>query len=253
MFTLSLLCLFAFLAGFIDSIVGGGGLILIPAILLLHPELPLATTLGTNKAVALFGILTATFQYARTVGIPWKIMSPAAVTGFIFSWLGAYVVTLLSEVNLRPFILIILFLVAIYTFIKKDFGKFHAPTRSIKTQIWIGILAAAGIGFYDGFLGPGTGSFLTFALIGLMSFSFLTAAASARFINLSTNLAAAILFAFKGNILYSLFLPLALCNVLGAFLGSRVVVLKGSEFVRILFLVVVVGFMARLSYDTFFK
>ncbi len=251
MLTLSLLCLFAFLAGFIDSIVGGGGLILLPAMLLLHPELPLATALGTNKAVAFFGVLTATLHYARTVGIPWKTMMPSAITGFSFSFLGAYVVSLLSHINLRPLILIIVFLVAIYNFIKKDFGKFHAPKRSPQTQNWIGIMAGAVIGFYDGFLGPGTGSFLIFVCIALMGFSFLAASASAKLVNMATNLAAVLLFASKGHIVYGLVFPLALCNILGAVLGSRLAVLKGSGFVRSLFLVVVIGVMLRLAYDTF--
>ena len=111
-------------------------------------------------------------------------MIPSAISGFIFSLLGAYLVTLISGVGLEPFILIMLLLVAIYTFIKKDFGKFHAPKRSFSTQQWIGILVAAGLGFYDGFLGPGTGSFLIFVFITLMGFSFLAASASAKFINL---------------------------------------------------------------------
>ncbi len=253
MLTLSLLCLFAFLAGFIDSIVGGGGLILLPAVLVIHPELSLATVLGTNKATSIWGTLTATIQYSRQVGIPWPVMIPSAISGFVFSLLGAYGVTLVSGVGLKPFILIVLLLVAIYTFIKKDFGKIHAPKRSMQTQRWIGILAGAGLGFYDGFLGPGTGSFLIFVFIALMGFSFLAASTSAKLINLSSNVAAVIFFAYSGNIAYHLAIPMAVCSILGAFLGSRLAILKGSEFVRILFLIVVIGVILRLTYDTFFK
>ena len=252
MLTLSILCFFAFLAGFVDSMVGGGGLILLPAILVIYPDLTLATALGTNKATSIWGTLTATLQYARTVGIPWAVMLPSAVAGFIFSFIGAKVVTLVSGIALRPLILLILLLVTIYTFIKKDFGKIHAPTRSVSNQRWIGILAGTIIGFYDGFLGPGTGSFLIFVFIALMGFSFLAASASAKVINLATNIAAVILFTSTGNIAYHLAIPMAVCSVVGAFLGSRLAVLKGSGFVRVLFLVVVMGVMAKLGYDTFF-
>jgi uncharacterized membrane protein YfcA len=251
--TLSLLCLCAFLAGFIDSIVGGGGLILLPAVLVIHPELSLATALGTTKATSIWGTLTATIQYSRQIAIPWPVMIPSALSAFIFSLLGAYVVTLVSGVGLKPLILIVLLLVAIYTFVKKDFGKIHAPRRSVSTQRWIGLVAGAGLGFYDGFLGPGTGSFLIFVFIALMGFSFLAASASAKLINLSSNIAAVILFASTNNIAYHLAIPMALCSVLGAFLGSRLAILKGSGFVRILFLIVVIAVMTRLGYDTFLK
>jgi uncharacterized protein len=250
---LLLLCLFAFVAGFIDSIVGGGGLILLPALLILRPDLDLATVLGTNKGAAVWGTLTATIQYSRSVGIPWRVMLPAAVTGFIFSGLGAFVVTHVNNDGLRPFIIVLLVVVAIYTFFKKDFGSLHAPTMNAHKQRFVGMAAGAVLGFYDGFFGPGTGSFLIFIFIGLIGFSFLAASASAKVINFATNVAAVLYFAFTNHIVYSLALPMALCTVLGSFLGSRVAVLRGSGFVRVLFLVVVTGVIARLSYDTFLR
>jgi uncharacterized protein len=250
---LILLCLFAFLAGFIDSIVGGGGLILIPALLILRPDLELATILGTNKGAAVWGTLTATIQYSRTVGIPWRVMLPAAVAGFIFSGLGAFAVTQIHSDFLRPFIIVLLVAVALYTFFKKDLGSLHAPRVNETKQRFIGMAAGAAIGFYDGFFGPGTGSFLIFIFIGFIGFSFLAASASAKVINFATNVSAVLLFAFTNHIAYALALPLALCNVLGSFLGSRFAILRGSGFVRVLFLVVVTGVIARLSYDTFLR
>lgn len=250
---LILLCFFAFLAGFVDSIVGGGGLILLPALIILRPDLELATVLGTNKGSAVWGTLTSTIQYSRSVGIPWRVMLPAAVVGFIFSALGAFAVTHIHNDFLRPFILVLLVVVAIYTFFKKDFGTLHAPKVNEHKQRLIALAAGAVIGFYDGFFGPGTGSFLIFIFIGLVGFSFLAASASAKVINFAANFAAFLLFAATGHIEYSLALPLALCNITGSFLGSRLAVLRGSGFVRVLFLVVVTGVIARLSYDTFIR
>jgi uncharacterized protein len=250
---LLLLCLFAFLAGFIDSIVGGGGLILLPAMLILRPDLELATVLGTNKGSAFLGTLTSTIQYSRTVGIPWRVMLPAAFAGFIFSALGAFTVTKIDNDFMRPFVIVLLVTVAVYTFFKKDFGTLHAPNVNERKQRVIALVAGAVIGFYDGFFGPGTGSFLIFIFIGLVGFSFLAASASAKAINFAANLAAFLLFAATGHVEYSLAVPLALCNILGSLLGSRIAVSRGSSFVRVLFLVVVTGVIARLSYDTFVK
>jgi uncharacterized protein len=250
---LLLLCFFAFLAGFIDSIVGGGGLILLPALLILRPDLDLATILGTNKGAAVWGTLTATLQYSRTVGISWRVMLPAAFAGFVFSGLGAFAVTKIHNDFLRPFIIVLLIGVAVYTFFKKDFGSLHAPRVSENKQRLVGIVAGSVIGFYDGFFGPGTGSFLIFIFIGLIGFGFLAASASAKVINFASNVSAVLLFAFTGHIAYSLALPMALCVTAGSFIGSRVAVLRGSSFVRVLFLVVVTGVIVRLSYDTFLR
>jgi hypothetical protein len=247
------LCGDSVLAGFVDSIVGGGGLILIPALLILRPDLELATILGTNKGVAVWGTLTATVQYSRTVGIPWRIMLPAAIAGFIFSFLGARAVSLLDSDAMRPFIILLLVVAAIYTFIKKDFGKLHAPKLAESKQRLVGIAAGAVIGFYDGFFGPGTGSFLIFAFIGLIGFSFLAASASAKVINFAANAAAVLFFTLTGHIAYDLVIPMACFMILGALLGSYLAVRRGTGFVRVLFLVVVVGIVARLSYDTFIQ
>jgi uncharacterized protein len=250
---LILLCFFALLAGFIDSVVGGGGLILLPALLILRPDLDLATILGTNKGAAVWGTLTATLHYSRTVGIPWRVMLPAAIVGFVFSGLGAFVVTKVPNDFLRPLIIVLLLAVALYTLFKKEFGKLHAPHLPATKQRLVGLAAGAVMGFYDGFFGPGTGSFLIFIFIGVAGFSFLAASASAKVINFAANVAAFLYFALTDHIAYSLALPMALCNVLGSFLGSRLAVVRGSGFVRVLFLVVVTGVILRLGYDTFLR
>ena len=244
------LCGFAFLAGFIDSVVGGGGLIQLPALLLLLPvSTPLADVFGTNKVVGICGTLAATWNYTRHVEFDWRAILPAAGMGFIFSALGALTLAHLNPAALRPMILILLVAVAIYTFIRKDFGSLHAPRLEARTQAWIGAGVGCIIGFYDGFFGPGTGSFLIFIFIGVFGFNFLTASAAAKVINSATNASAVLYFAYTGHVLYRFALPMAACNILGSVAGTRLAILRGSQFVRVLFLGVVTAIICKLAYD----
>lgn len=151
---------------------------------------------------------------------------------------------------LRPAILVLLIAVAVFTFVKKDFGSLHAPKLAATTQKLVGISIGVAIGFYDGFFGPGTGSFLTFAFIGIFGFDFLNAAASAKVVNFATNLSAMLYFAFTDNILYQYALPMAACNTIGSLLGTKLAINKGSQFVRGLFLVVVSALIIKFAYDT---
>lgn len=245
------LCAFAFLAGFIDSIVGGGGLIQIPALLVFLPDAAVASVLGTNKLASIAGTAAAVPQYAKRVDMEWRALLPATAAAFGFSFLGARLVSLIDADVLRPVILVLLIVVAIYTFIRKDFGALHAPRLSATRQRWFGAGIGAALGFYDGFFGPGTGSFLIFVFVGVFGFDFLTASASSKVVNTATNLSALLYFAFANHILYHIALPMAACNVLGSMVGARLAILKGSQFVRILFLVVVTAFVIRIAYDVF--
>lgn len=245
------LCGFAFLAGFIDAIAGGGGLIQIPALLVFLPESPVASILGTNKLASIAGTIAALPQYARRIEFEWRALLPAMATAFAFSFLGARLVSLLDAAVLRPLILALLVAVAIFTFIRKDFGSPHAPKLNAIQQRWFGAGIGAALGFYDGFFGPGTGSFLIFAFVGVFGFDFLTAAASSKVVNAATNFAALLYFASTNHILYHIALPMAACNVLGSIAGAQLAILKGSKFVRTLFLIVVTVFIIRLGYDIF--
>ena len=242
-----LLCLFSLLAGFIDSVVGGGGLIQIPAMLILLPGAPVATILGTNKFASCAGTTIAVQRYARHVAIDWSTVLPAAITAFAFSFLGSRTVTLLNPAFMRPIVLVLLILVAIYVFFVKDLGLIHQPRHAPEKAKWLGILIGAGIGFYDGFFGPGTGSFLIFAFVGVFGFDFLSASASAKVINWATNIASVVYFAWSGNIIFQYAVPMAVCNVLGATIGTRLALAKGSRFVRIFFLVIVCALIAKLA------
>lgn len=250
------LCLFACLAGFVDSIVGGGGLIQVPALFIWLPSAHAAvvpTVFGTNKLSSICGTGMAVVQYARRIRLDWRALAPAAGVACVFSFLGARTVSLMSSQVLRPLILVLLVAVALYTARRKDFGNVHAPEFKPQQERLYGILVGAGIGFYDGFFGPGTGSFLIFAFIGLFGFDFLTASASAKVINFATNLSAVAYFAATDNILYRYAVPMALCNILGSLAGARLAILKGNRFVRVFFLAVVTVMIVRYGWDVVAK
>ena len=248
--TIAALCGFAFLAGFIDSVVGGGGLVQIPALLIFLPHgTPVADVLGTNKLVGVSGTTMAAWNYARHVRIDWRATLPAAACGFVFSLWGAWTVSHLNPAFLRPMVLGMLVLVAIYTFARKDFGALHAPRLPEERKPWIAAGVGMALGFYDGFFGPGMGSFLIFIFIGVFGFDFLMASASSKVINSATNFATVGYFALTGHVLFRVAVPLAVCNVLGSLAGTRLAILRGSRFVRWFFLVVVSAIICKLASD----
>ncbi len=243
------LCVFAFLAGFIDSVAGGGGLIQLPALFIFLPDLPVAMLLGTNKFASICGTSIATIQYARHIRINWAATFPATVSALFFSFLGARVVTLMDPAVMRPLVLVMLVAIAVYTFLRKDFGSLHVPKLGSMKQLSVSIITGMVIGFYDGFFGPGTGSFLIFAFIGIFGFSFLAASASSKVINFATNLSAVLYFGFTGNIFFKVALLMAVFNILGAVAGAKLAILKGNRFVRVFFLIIVSAMIIRLGYD----
>jgi len=250
------LCLFAFLAVFVDSVVGGGGLVQLPALFIFLPSDlagSLAAVFGTNKLSSICGTGTAVLQYSRRVRINWPSILPAGLSAFVFSFLGARTVSLIHARVLKPLILFLLLAVAVYTFWRNDLGRLHAPQFSSQRDRQFGILVGVVIGFYDGFFGPGTGSFLIFIFIGLFGFDFLTASASAKVINFATNLSAVTYFAFTHQIYYRFALPMALCNMFGALSGSRLAILKGNAFVRVFFLIIVAVLILRFGWEILFR
>jgi uncharacterized membrane protein YfcA len=254
---LAALCFFSALAGFVDSIVGGGGLIQLPALLLfLSPadSAKIPAVWGTNKFASIWGTTLSVFVYSRRVKINWTSILPAGAVAFVFSFLGAYTLRTFSLFRpelLKPLIFTLMVVVAIYTAIRKNFGNIHAPKLGSQLEMLIGLAIGAAIGFYDGFFGPGTGSFLIFLFIGIFGFDFLTASASAKLVNAATNLSAVLYFGSTGNILYKYAIPMAICSCLGGFCGSNLAVLKGNNFVRVFFLTIVSLLLARLGWDMF--
>ena len=245
------LCGFAFLAGFIDAVAGGGGLVKVPALFVLMPGVPAATLLGTNKFASIWGTLLATWQYSRQVPMSMAATLPTCAAALVFGYVGAQTVAIVPTDFLRPLVLVLLVTVLAYTLWRKDLGALHAPKLSGPTQFWVALATGAVIGFYDGFFGPGTGSFLIIAFVGLFGFSFLAASASAKAVNVITNGAALAFFATHGHVLYAVAAPMAVCNVAGSFVGTRLALKLGSRFVRAVFVVVVSALIARYAFDLY--
>ena len=238
-------------AGLIDSVVGGGGLIQIPALFATLPkELP-ATLFGTNKIASIFGTTNAAFGYMRQVKMPWGTTLPAALAAFAFAYLGAMSVAWIPREFLRPLILILLVGAAVYTFWRKDFGAIHRPQHAGRRELAYAVIVGGVIGFYDGFFGPGTGSFLIFLFIRFFGFDFLHASAASKVVNVATNLAAILFFVPNGYYLPLAAVCMATANIMGSIIGTRLAIRHGSAFVRKIFLIVVCALIVKLAWDTF--
>lgn len=241
------------LAGFIDSIVGGGGLVLVPALFATFPQAAPATLFGTNKGASVWGTSMATLQYARRVQMPWHALIPAAAVCFAASMGGAWLVTVVSPHYLRKALPLVLALVLVYTLVKKELGRSHAPRFVGRHEALVASGIAAAIGFYDGFFGPGTGSFFVFLLVRVLGYDFLHASAGAKLLNTASNLAAIALFAYKGHVWWHFVVAMALANMLGSFAGTHLALKHGAGFVRGVFIVVVSSLIAKTGWDAFLR
>ncbi|MFT3981455.1 MAG: sulfite exporter TauE/SafE family protein [Ferruginibacter sp.] len=248
-----ILCIAAFAAGFIDSIVGGGGLVQTPATLITLPQHPVATLLGTTKIPSFTGTAIACYQYAKKVTLQWKLLLIMGSIALLAAMAGSYTVSQVSNRFMKPVIFCILIAVAIYTYTKKDFGTAVRKDIHPRHELLYGALFAFILGFYDGFIGPGTGSFLVIFFIAILGYDFLRASAHAKFVNLATNMGSIIYFGGSGHILYKYAIPMAVCNVAGSFLGARLAIMKGNRFIRVFFLLIVTATIIRFGYDIFWK
>jgi uncharacterized membrane protein YfcA len=248
-----ILCTAAFAAGFIDAIVGGGGLIQTPATLITLPQYPVATLLGTTKIPSFIGTSMAAWQYARIVQLRWKLLAMMCSVALLAAYAGSKTVSIISNAFMKPVIFEVLILVGIYTYSKKNFGSNTTITKPPKNEWLIAASFSLLIGFYDGFIGPGAGSFLVLFFISALGFDFLRASAHAKFVNLATNMGSIVFFSSSGHILYQYAIPMAIFNFTGSILGTRLAILKGNSFIRIFFLIVVIGTIIRFGYDIFLK
>lgn len=239
------------LAGGIDAIVGGGGLILVPALFAVYPGAPPATLFGTNKTASIWGTGMAAVQYGRRVRLRWRVLAPAAGVALLGSLLGAWAVTRVDPTFLRRLLPAILLGVLVYTLLNRDLGRRQHLRWSRRLETVLACAMALVIGWYDGFFGPGTGSFLIFLFVRVLGYDFLHASAAAKVINLGTGLSALALFAAKGHVWWQVGLLLAVANLAGSLLGTRLALQRGSGFVRAVFVLVVGALIVKTAWDAF--
>ncbi|MFC7402877.1 sulfite exporter TauE/SafE family protein [Citricoccus sp. GCM10030269] len=235
-------------AGWIDAVVGGGGLLQLPVILMV-PGITPVQALATNKMGSIFGTTTSAVTYARRVHPDLKTALPMAVVALGGSFGGAVVATLLPAEVIKPVIVLALIGVAIFTAAKPQLGRDAGLRYEGRQHVAVAMLIGLVIGFYDGLLGPGTGTFLVISLVAILGYNFLQGSAKAKIVNLATNLGAIAFFWPSGHILLGLGLLLGVANMIGGYVGARMAVRRGSGFIRIVFLVVVFVLIAKLGYD----
>ena len=241
----------SFFAGFVDSIAGGGGLIQLPALLIGLPKSETAEVLGTNKLSAIFGTTTAAALYRKQIKPDPKILLAMGVPAFLGSAGGAVLASKIPTSSMRPMVLLLLIVVAIYTWFKPDLGKFENLKHQSGRRVQIAALAGAVIGFYDGIFGPGTGSFLMLILVASLGYAFITASAIAKVVNVATNVGAILVFGIHGAVIWQIGIIMGTANITGAVIGSRLAIKGGSTLVRKVFLIVTVALIIKVGIATF--
>jgi len=236
-------------AGGIDAIVGGGGLILIPALFITFPQAEPAALVGTNKSAGVWGTIFSATRYLKQVNVSYSVLLPASIAGIVGSIIGALLLLGVPTEPLRVALPIILVLLLIYTTKNKDLGKVHSPKLAGTKETLVASVIGFVVGVYDGFFGPGTGSFIIFAFAKWLGYDFLYASVSAKVINSATNISALVVFLSTGNILWEYVVLLIVGNLVGAFFGTRLALKKGAGFVRIVFIVIVSILIIRTTYD----
>ena len=252
-FELAAATLASFLAAIVNAIAGGGGLVSLPIMLALFPSAPPATIFGTSKSAMVWGTLWASFTYARHVKLPWRTLAPAVVAALAGGAIGAWTVTRVPADRIRHLVPWMLAIVLVATLSRRDLGRTHAPRLRPLAEAVVGTLLALALGLYDGFFGPGTGSFFIFSFVRLLGFDFLHAAACAKVLNTATNVASLATFALTGNVWWQFMLPMAVANVLGSMLGAKLAIRHGSGFVRIVFLTVVGTLVLKTGFDALMR
>lgn len=248
---LAVLALAGLAAGFVDAVVGGGGLVQLPALVLGLPGVAPVHVLATNKLASVCGTTVSSVTYYRRVRPDPKTFVPLMAFAFAGSMAGAAVASRIPANALEPIVLVVLVVVGTYVLFKPDMGHLTELRFAGHHHTIAAISAGSVIGFYDGALGPGTGSFLVFSLVGLLGYSFLEASAKARLANWATNLAALVVFVPQGAVLWKVGIVMGLANLCGGYVGARTAVRQGSRFVRIFFMLVVGAFVVTLSWRVF--
>ena len=233
----------------LNAAVGGGGLVLIPGMLALFPGVSPAVLIATEKCASVAGQLTATYQFARRIKLPWKLLLMASVAAFCGAHLGARTIAVLPTALVKPFVVFLLFAMLLYTWFRPDFGKQDIQKPFNRNDLIRGLLVGTAIGFYEGFFGPGAGSFLIFLFVRFFHFDFMRATACAKVVNAATNLGALAYFIPAGMVMFDLAIPMVAAMIGGSYVGSHLAVKGGNRWLRRLFLVLVLGLLAKLIVD----
>jgi uncharacterized membrane protein YfcA len=249
--TLIFILIAAFSAGFVDAIAGGGGLIQLPALLISFPDREVAEVAGTNKLGSIFGTSAAALNYRRNIKTDPKLLLAMVLPAFIGSGSGSLLATQISTEQLKVAIVVMLVAVFAYTLARPDLGKVEVLKGAAKRQRTVGAVAGLTIGFYDGFIGPGTGTLLMIVLVAALGFAFIGASAIAKVVNVATNFASILVFGISGSIMWVVGLAVGICNLAGGIIGSRVAIRRGSDFVRKFYLVVTFALIVRVLFDLF--
>lgn len=246
----AILGLAALLAGIVDAVIGGGGMVQLPALFAVYPAAIPAALLGTNKLSAAVGTTGAAFQYARAVKAPWRVVVSSALAGCIAAVVGAWVITLLPTEPLRKALPFILLALLVYT-LRSKMGLEHRPRHASGTEVAVATSGSAVIGFYDGFFGAGTGAFYKLLFVRGLGYDFVNAAAPAKFSNVASNLGAVLVFAVSGYMFWGLAAWMALTNFIGGQIGARVAIKYGSGFIQKAFVALVSCLILKTFYDAY--
>ena len=252
MIDLFYICAAALAAGFIDAVVGGGGLVQVPALFILFPHFPVSKIIGTNRFASFMGTAVAAYQYGQKVPIPWPTVLYAGAGAGVMSFAGATVSSYIRAEVLKPIILVLMLLIGGYSFFNKTLGQ-SENLRVLRVQIPIyGLIIGMTTGFYNGFVGPGTGSLLVFGFVSIVGFSFLMSSAVSKIINVIADVASLVFFLANDFVDFKIALPMMACNMIGSLVGSRMALLRGNSFVRTMFLAVIFGLILRFGYGILF-
>lgn len=242
-----LACVAGFIGAMVDAIVGGGGLVTTPALLALG--LPTHIALGTNKFAATMGAISSTYHYYKSGNMNGKLLKYIIPFSFIGSIFGVLTVLGIDPDFLKKLIIVLVLIIGTYTVLHKNLGLENHFTGLTKKKIILGMILTLVLGFYDGFFGPGTGSFLIFGLISIFGFDFVKASANTRALNLASNMTALVLFLLNGKVYFLIGVPMGICMMIGAKVGSHMAIEKGSKFIKPVFVIMSLLLVIKMSFD----